>query len=178
MTYLLKQIFSLFQLLNSDKGTNQIAAGAALGLILGFSPLLSLQSILVFIILFFFRIQIGAAFLSAFFFSFIAYLLDPVCHSIGAAVLESEGLNPLFTTLYNMPIVPFTRFYNSIVMGSGILAILLTPFVYYGSKILIIKYRATVVARFKQTKIWKAWTATTIYGWYTKAEQIWDIKNG
>lgn len=173
MTYLLKQIFSLFKLLNSDKGTNQIAAGVALGLILGFSPMLSLQSILVFIILFFFRVQIGAAFMAAFFFSLIAYLLDPVCHYIGAAVLETESLRPLFTTLYNMPIVPFTRFYNSIVMGSGILAIILAPFVYFGTKILVIKYRETVVARFRQTKIWKAWTATSLYSWYTTYDKIW-----
>jgi uncharacterized protein (TIGR03546 family) len=172
MTYLLKQIFGLIRLLNSDKGTNQIASGIALGLILGFSPLFSLQSVLVFIILFFFRVQIGAAFIAAFFFSLIAYLLDPVCHFLGAMILERESLRPIFTTLYNMPIVPFTRFYNSIVMGSGLLAILLAPFVYYGSKLLVIKYRATVVARFQETKIWKAWKSTTFYNWYTKYEEL------
>ena len=151
MIYLLKQIFGLIKLLNSDTGANQISLGVALGLILGFSPLFSLQSIVVFVILFFFRVQIGSALLSAFFFAFIAFLLDPVCHFIGSAVLETESLRPLFTALYNMPIVPFTRFYNSIVMGSGILALLLAPFVYFGSNVLIAKYRATILARFEQT---------------------------
>lgn len=172
MTYLLKQIFGLVRLINSDKETTQIAVGVALGLILGFSPLFSLQSIIVFIILFFFRVQIGAAFLSAFFFSFIAWILDPVAHFIGAAVLESDALEPVFTSLYNMPIVPFTRFYNSIVMGSGILAILLAPFVYIATKIIVQKYRDTIMARFQQTKFWKAVKASTFYNWYTKYDEL------
>ena len=71
MTLLLKQLFSLINLLNSDTGVNQIAAGFACGLILGFAPVLSLQALLVFICIFLFRIQLGAALLSAFFFAFI-----------------------------------------------------------------------------------------------------------
>jgi uncharacterized protein (TIGR03546 family) len=85
MTLILKQLFSLLQLLNSDTGTNQIAAGVACGLILGFAPWLSLQALLVFICLFLFRIQIGAALTSAFFFAMVAWLFDPVSHQIGSA---------------------------------------------------------------------------------------------
>ncbi|MFH0934944.1 MAG: hypothetical protein V1879_07035 [Pseudomonadota bacterium] len=48
MTLLLKQLFALIRLLNSDTGSNQIAAGVACGLILGFAPMLSLQALLVF----------------------------------------------------------------------------------------------------------------------------------
>jgi len=77
MTLILKQLFALINLLNSDTGTNQIAAGFACGLILGFAPMLSLQALLVFICLFLFRIQIGAALVSGFFFAFIAWLFDP-----------------------------------------------------------------------------------------------------
>lgn len=171
MTLLLKQVFAFFKLLNSDTGTNQLAAGIALGLILGFSPTLSLQTLLAFVLLFFFRIQIGAAFLAAFFFKFIAYLIDPIAHGIGSAALENPGLQNLWTTLYNMPIVPYTRFNNSIVMGSGILAIAMFPFVFFISKIMIIKYRKTFVERFKQTKVWKVVQATYFYKWYVKYDE-------
>ena len=61
MTFLLKQIFGFLQLLNSETGTNQIAAGIACGLILGFAPVFSLQTARVIFLLFFFRIQICAA---------------------------------------------------------------------------------------------------------------------
>ena len=172
MTLILKQIFSLLKLLNSDTGTNQIAAGVAAGLILGFSPILSLQSLLILILMIFLRIQIGAAFVSAFFFSFCAWVLDPVSHSVGRSVLETESLRGLFTTLYNLPIVPFTRFYNSIVMGSGLIAVVLAPIVFFGARLLIQKYRVHVVARFQQTKFWKLVKATAFYQWYAKYDSI------
>ncbi|HRK06869.1 MAG TPA: TIGR03546 family protein [Pseudobdellovibrionaceae bacterium] len=172
MTFLLKQIFGFLKLLNSDKGTNQIAAGIACGLILGFAPAFSLQTLLVIAVLFFFRIQIGAATVFAFFFSFIAWILDPLHHAIGQAVLENESLTPLFTEMYNMPLVPLTRFNNSIVMGSGLVAIALSPIVFIGSRVAIAKYRETVVARFQQTKFWKAVQATSLYKFYATYEQL------
>ncbi len=172
MTLMLKQFFNFLKLLNSETGSNQIAAGIALGFILGFSPLLSLQGLLVILIMLFFRVQIGAAFISSFFFAFVAYLLDPVCNAIGQSVLEMESLRPLFTELYNMPIVPLTKFYNSLVMGSGVLGFLLSPVIFFLAKVAIHKYRATIVARFKHTKFWKLVKATSLYQWYAKYDAI------
>lgn len=172
MTFLLKQIFSLIKLLNSDTGSNQIAAGVACGLILGFAPAFSLQTILVILILFFFRIQIGAATVSAFFFAFIAWILDPIHHIVGMKILETEALNSLFTQMYNMPLVPLTRFYNSIVMGSGVVSIILALPVFLLVRTLVAKYRELVVARFKETKFFKALQATSFYKWYAKYEEL------
>lgn len=172
MTLILKQLFNFLKLLNSDTGTNQLAIGLSLGLILGFAPFISIQTLLVFAIIFIFRVQLGAAFLSAFFFKFIAYLFDQPAHQLGKAVLELEGLRPLFVTMYNMPIVPMTRFNDSIVMGSMIVSILLLPFTFFGFRVLIQKYRATVVARFKDSKLWKAFAATKFYNWYTKYNEL------
>lgn len=171
MTLLLKQIFSLFQLLNSDKGSVSIALGVCCGFILGMTPSLSLQSLVIFLLLFIFRIQIGAALVTAFFFSFIAWLLDPAYHKIGSIILNLEALQSTFTSLYNMPIIPFTRFNNTVVMGSGVMAFALTPIVYFLSLFLVNKYRATVVARFKETKAWKIWKATTFFKLYEKYTQ-------
>jgi uncharacterized protein (TIGR03546 family) len=172
MTLILKQLFSLLQLLNSDTGTNQIAAGVACGLILGFAPWLSLQALLVFICLFLFRIQIGAALTSAFFFAMVAWLFDPVSHQIGSAILEAEALRPTFTALYNMPLVPLTRFYNSVVMGAGVLSILLAPLVFFASRRLIEAYRVKVVARFKSSPFWKLWSGTSFFKWYATYEKL------
>lgn len=166
MTLLLKQLFGFLKLLNSETGQNQIAAGIAAGFILGMTPMMSLQTFLVFMVIFFFRVQAGAAFLAAFFFKFAAWLLDPVFHSVGSAVLGMDGLQGLFTTMYNIPLLPLTRFNNTIVMGSGIVAIVLSPVVFFVSRMLIIKYRVTVVARIKETKAWKAVQATSLYKWY------------
>lgn len=166
MTLILKQLFAFLRLLNSDTGTNQIASGLALGLILGFAPFISLQTVLVLLLVFIFRIQIGAAFLSAFFFKFIAFILDTPADFLGKQLLESDSLRPIWTTLYNMPIVPLTRFNNSIVMGSLVISILLAPISFFIFKHLVVKYRILVVDRLKETKFWKAFAATKLYNWY------------
>ena len=172
MTLLLKQIFGLIKLLNSETGANQIAAGIAAGFLLGMTPFFSLQSILIFLCLFLFRVQIGAAFLSAFFFKFIAYLLDPAFDSVGGIILQMPSLHGVFTDLYNMPIIPMTRFNNTVVMGSGVVSLLLSPFVFILSKLAVIKYRATVVARVKGTKFWHALQATSLFKWYYKYDKL------
>ncbi len=171
MGLILKQIFAFIKLLNSETGNISIALGMTCGFILGMTPVLSLHSLLIFLILFFFRIQIGAALLMAFFFKFIAFLLDPVFHAVGSQVLEIESLAPFFVKLYNMPLIPYTRFNNSIVMGSAVVTFLLSPLVYILSQYLIIKYRVTVLAKMKTTKFWKAVEATKFYQWYYKYDQ-------
>jgi uncharacterized protein (TIGR03546 family) len=172
LTLILKQIFAFLKLLNSDTGTNQLAAGVVCGMILGFTPAFSLQTVLVFICLFLFRIQMGAAFLMAFFFKFMAFALDPIFEPVGSWALEISALKDLYTNLYNMPIVPYTRFNNSIVMGSAIVSIFLAPFVFVLSKVMIVKYRVTVVERFRNTRLWKAVQATYFYKWYAKYDEL------
>ena len=174
MTLLLKQIYAFISLLNSDNDTKPLAAGLALGMVLGFSPILSLQAMLVFLIIFFFHVQMGAAFLAAFFFKFVAFLLDPVFDLLGRSILEAGFLRPLFVTLYNMPLVPFTRFNNSIVMGSGLVGFVLAIPAFFLFQKLIIKYRATVVARFKGTKLWKAYKATRFYKWFETYNNLYN----
>lgn len=172
MTILLKQIFALFKLLNSETGNYQIASGVALGFVLGMSPFFSLQTFVILLLLLVFRIQIGAAFTSAFFFKFIAYLIDPLADRVGRSILETESLQPLFAELYNMPIVPYTKFYNSIVMGSGAIGFLLSPVIFFLALWAIKKYRTAIVARFKETKTWKALQATGFYKWYVSYDQF------
>jgi uncharacterized protein (TIGR03546 family) len=172
MTLLLKQLFNLFKLLNSDKGENQLAAGVACGLILGFAPGFSLQTVLIIVVLFFARVQIGAALSCGFFFSIVAWVLDPVFDQVGQIALEIESLNGLYTTMYNLPIVPFTKFYNSVAMGALIISVLSFPFVFFLSKTMIVKYRNTVVKKFEQTKFFKALKTTSFYKWYVKYEEL------
>ena len=171
MGLILKQLFAFIKLLNSDTGNISLAMGMTCGFILGMTPFLSLHSLLIFLVLFFFRIQIGAALVTAFFFKFIAFLLDPIFHSVGSMLLEMESLRPFLTTLYNMPIIPYTRFNNSIVMGSAAVTFILSPLVFFMSQYFIIKYRELFVARFKSTRFWKAVEATKFYQWYFKYDQ-------
>lgn len=172
MVVLLKQIFALLKVLNSDTGENQVAAGIACGLVLGFAPLLSLQTILVITILFFLRVQVGAALTSSFFFALVAWVFDPAFDRVGRKVLEMDELRELFTTMYNLPIVPFTKFYNSVVMGAGVTSLILMPFVFFLSRLAIVKYRKKVLSKLENTKLWKAVKATSLYKWYAKYNEL------
>jgi len=172
MTLLLKQFFNFITLLHSENGTKQIAWGLTLGAFLGFSPFFSLQTFLIFLILLIFTVQIGAAFLSAFVFKFIAFLIDPIADILGRAILENESLRPLWTHLYNIPILPYTRFNNSIVMGSFVFALIISPLLYFGFNKAIEKYRSTLVQKIEKTKFWKAFKATKFYIWYSKYQDL------
>lgn len=172
MVVILKQIFALLKVLNSDTGENQIAAGIACGMVLGLAPMFSLQTVLIIFILFFFRIQIGAALSSSFFFALIAWPLDSFFDLIGRKVLEMDGLHSLLTTMYHMPIIPFTKFYNSIVMGAGVISLLLAPVVFFVIRMLIQKYREKILVKIQATKAWKALKATSLYKWYAKYDEL------
>jgi len=172
MTLLLNQFFKFITLLHSENGTKQIAWGLTLGAFLGFSPFFSLQTFLIFMILFFFKVQFGAAFLSAFVFKFVAFLADPIADILGKATLESESLRPLWTTLYNLPVIPYTRFNNSIVMGSFIFVLIISPILYFMFNKLIIQYREKVVHKFEESKLWKAFKASKFYLLYSKYQDV------
>jgi uncharacterized protein (TIGR03546 family) len=172
MTLLLKQVFAFLRLLNSDTATTSLAAGLSLGIVLGFSPLLSLQAILLIVLCLFVRIQLGALLVSAFFFKFVAYLFDPVTDALGRAILESSGLRSLFVNLYNIPLVPLTRFNNSVVMGSAAVGLILAVPMFFVFRAIILKYRELVVARIKGTKWWKAMQATAFFKWYATFDKL------
>lgn len=172
MSLLIKQIIGLIKLLHSDSGQNQIASGLAFGVFLGFAPFLSLQTFLVLFVVFIFRVQLGAAFLSAFFFKFIAFILDPVADVIGRSVLENSALRGLWSTMYNVPLLPMTRFNNSINMGSFLISLILCPILFFVFRNLIIKYRLNIVSKVEGTKYWKAFKASKFYLWYSKYNDL------
>lgn len=176
MTLLIKQMINIIRLLHSENGHNQLAWGLTFGMFLGFSSFFSIQTFLVLFFVFIFRVQWGAAMISAFFFKFVAFLIDPLADPIGRWILEAPALRSLWTKMYNTPILPYTRFNNSIVMGSFAVAILLSPFIFLGFRQLIIKYRTTIAASFERSKAWKAFKATKFYIWYNKYEDLYGAQ--
>lgn len=171
MTFLARQLFRFVYLLNSEQGTNALAAGIALGMVLGFSPILSLQSLLVFVALLVFRVQFGAALLSMGVFKLVSPALTSVFHAVGDVVLSVGFLTPVYRILYDLPVVPLTRFYNTVVTGAGVLSVVLTPGVFLLARWLIDRYRATVLARLKQSRYWKLWKSTELYRWYERYQK-------
>ena len=125
MSYIISQIISLIKLLHSENGSKQIAAGLTLGLLLGLSPLISLQGLIIIILLLILRVQIGAAFAMAAVTKVLSIMMVAPLALVGEKVLSLNQLKPLFTLLYNLPLFPYTNFNHSVVMGGLVISIIL-----------------------------------------------------
>ncbi len=53
--------------------------------------------------------------------------LDAGIHALGLKVLREPSLSGLWTQMYNAPVIPWTRFNNSMVMVATVLAFVLLP---------------------------------------------------
>jgi uncharacterized protein (TIGR03546 family) len=170
---MLKQIINLIRTMHSETDPRQISLGFALGMIPGLTPLTSPHNLLVLLALLFIRVNIGAAILSWGVFSILAYALDPLFHQFGLFILTGVGaLQGLWTTLYNAPVVPYTRFNNSIVMGSLIFSLLAFYPVYWGGRLMVVKYRETLMERFNRLKIVQVFRASSLYNWYSRYSKL------
>ncbi|MDR1863673.1 MAG: TIGR03546 family protein [Treponema sp.] len=114
---MLKPIAKLIVALNGNLRRGQIAAGFSWGVLLGLVPAGNFFWILLFVVSFFFRHHHASKALVLVIIKLLAGFVDPLVDALGWEILHIEGLQPLFTSLYNMPFVPLTRFNNTLVAG-------------------------------------------------------------
>ena len=117
-----------------------MAGSITFGFILGLSPLLSLQGLLLLFGLFVFNFSWGVSILSTLFFAGVTYLFASFFHQMGEFILNIHALEGVFTFFYNSPLIPYTHFNNTVVMGSGFFALLFSPVVFFLSRALTEKY--------------------------------------
>jgi uncharacterized protein (TIGR03546 family) len=160
----LKLIQSLFKTLHSDGTPGQVAAGLALGAILGLTPILNLHNALVFALILMLNVSFGGAMLGWALFLPIGFLLDPLFDRIGRVLLlETEGLVPLWTALANMPVVPLTNFNNTVVLGSVVFSVVAWIPVYLGARWGVKRYRETIGQKIMGTRLYKLVTTSKLY---------------
>ncbi|MBD3272078.1 MAG: TIGR03546 family protein [Elusimicrobia bacterium] len=168
----LKLIQKFIKLLNSDADPGQMAGGFVLGSIIGLTPFFSLHNLGIWILIFLLKVNVGAAFLGLALFSIIGLFLDPFADAVGYYVLaDIPALHPFWTSLYNMPVVPLFRFNNTIVMGSFIIALILSLPLLIGMKKFVVVYREKLKTRFEKFKIFQILKASKLYQWYNKIRQ-------
>ena len=155
---LLKQIVVIFQ---TDISPNQVAWGFALGAILGLVPNMFMK-LVIFIVIMMFRVNVSAAFLAWAVYEILSFALDPLFDSLGYYILNIDSLNSFYTYLYNLPVVPFTKFNNTVVMGSLIVGIILIIPNMIIAKKLLVYYRTHLREKVSQWKIVKILSATIL----------------
>ena len=168
MLTILKLLQSLFKTLHSEGTPGQVAAGIALGAALGLTPLMSLHNLVIIALICVLNVSFGGAMLGWFVFVPVGFILDPIFDRIGSKLLlDTPSLTPLWTSWYNAPAVPYTGFNNTVLLGSVVGWLILTPFIFIAAKIGVARYRATIGERVRQSKFYKAVTGSKIYNVYT-----------
>ena len=163
---LLKFIQQLIGTLNSDGTPRQVAAGIALGAVFGLTPLMNLHNLVLFGLALILNLSMAGVFLGWAVFVPVGFALDPLFDAIGKALLGADVLRPLWTSLYNMPVVPFTNFNNSVVLGSFVFwLVTLVPF-YFLWKWAVMRYREKVYERLKEMRFFQLITASKLYTTY------------
>ncbi|MBI1313721.1 TIGR03546 family protein [bacterium] len=138
--FFLKPIRFLARALVQDNTPTQMALGFALGLMIGLVPKGNLIAISLMVVLGALRVNLGIGMLTAFAVSWLDPLVDTVTHPIGQALLTSDALTSFWTELYNMPVIPWTKFNNTIVLGSFVLGAVLVLPAFLISRPLFAKY--------------------------------------
>jgi uncharacterized protein (TIGR03546 family) len=164
---LLKTLQSLITELHSDGTPMQIALGAALGAALGLTPIANVHNAIVLALLLILNVSFGAGMLAWGLFVPLGFILDPLFDRIGHMLLmETPALTPLWTSWFNAPLVPYTNFNNTVVLGSVVgWLVLFIPIVLL-VKFLVVRYRATYGERVRRSKFYKAVTASQAYNVY------------
>jgi len=166
MLLIIKFIAKIFSLLNSEVSSREIAAGCAFGVFLGFVPAGGLTLLLMLVALII-NFNLAAVFLAAAILKLISYATDPLANAIGYQLLvQVPSLKPFWTTLYNLPAVPYTKFNNTLVLGSFVISLLLVIPAYFLAKAGVNIYRARLQARFQKFKIVQIIKASSFFKYY------------
>ena len=150
---MLKEFTNFFKSLNNNSHPGEIAHAICTGMILGFMPKGNALWFILTIIFLFLRINKGAFVLSTLCFTLLSPFLDPFFDYFGYWILTLDPLSPFFSALLEIPFVGFTKFNNSIVMGSLISSLILYIPVYFLSRLFLKIWRATLAPIVKKSKL-------------------------
>jgi uncharacterized protein (TIGR03546 family) len=166
----LQFLINFIKVLNEQASPRAIAGGVALGAVIGLTPTGSFHNAVILLLIFFLTVNKSAALFSALLFSLIAPLGAPLYDRLGRFLLvDMAALRPFWTVLYNTPVVPWTKFYNTRTLGSLMVALVLFWPIFVGVTRGVERYREQVVARFRQWKVFHLLKAST---WYQRLERF------
>ena len=151
--FILRPIRFFFKALVTDSTPSQMALGFALGVVIGLVPKGNMIAISLMIVLSAIRVNLGMGMLAAFAFSWAGVVLDPFTHRIGNTLLTTDQLVPLWTELYNQPMAPWTKFNNTIVLGSFVLGMTLLVPIFLIAKPIFRKYTPDWSERLQKFKL-------------------------
>ena len=166
---MLSFIAKIFIALNSNSRPSELASGIAFGFWLALIPGGNLLWTALFILAFLLKHNLAALLLSMGLFRLVTPLSDALLDRLGALVLENPGLQVFFTELYNTPLVPYSSFNNTVVMGGFLSGLILWIPVYFLFLQFVKAYRKTIAPRLAESKFIKSLKKIPLISKLTKA---------
>ncbi len=154
--------------LTSDTDPGQIGWGIALGFLIGLLPKATLTAQLLLILLMALRINIPMALITVLLTTFVNPLMDKLTDPVGYCLLTSPALYPLWTKLYNMPVLPWTGFNNTVLTGGLVVGLVLIFPVYLAGRRFGVFYNAKFRDKLMNSKLVKGLKASWLFDWYFK----------
>ena len=108
----------------------QLAWGFALGMLIGLVPKGNLIAVSLMTLFCALRINAASGTAAIFLFSGAGMFLDPFSDRVGNYLLTLPAMQSFWTSLYNMNLVPWTAFNNTVVLGSTLIGLALLLPVY------------------------------------------------
>jgi uncharacterized protein (TIGR03546 family) len=166
---MIKALARLIVALNANTRPAEIGAGAAFGLLLALVPGGNLLWIALFVAAFLIKMNLAATFLLLGLLRLIVPFVDPALDALGYLVLSTPALAPLFTALQNAPVVPWTRFNDTVVMGGFVAGLVLWVPVCLGFIALVKVYRAKLRERIAGSRLGRAIAKVPLFATLGKA---------
>ena len=141
--------------LTTETEPPQIAAGVALGFLIGLLPKATLTAQLLLVLVMALRVNFPMALLTIFSVTLINPVFDRLTDPLGYALLTAPALAPLWTKLYNMPVLPWTGFNNTVLLGGLIAGLALWAPVYFAAKKGAAAYNERFKAKVMNSKLVK-----------------------
>lgn len=159
-------IRQFFKGLTAQTTPSQIGAGIAIGFMIGLMPKATLTAQLFIVVLMASKVNIPMGILTVFAVSLLNPVFDLATDPIGYAILTADGLQPLWTKLYNTPFMPWTGFNNTVVPGGLVFGLALLAPVYIAGKRFGVFYNEKFRDRIMNSKLVKSLKASFLLDWY------------
>jgi uncharacterized protein (TIGR03546 family) len=167
MLTLIKLLRSLVKTLHSDGSPAQIALGIALGAALGLTPIANAHNLIVLLLLAVLNVSFAAGMFAWAAFVPLGFMFDPIFDRVGHWLLvDAAALRPFWTSWDNIPGLALTNFNNTIVLGSLVAWLVLFLPIYFASRYGVVRYRATIGERVKQSRFYQMLEASQLYNVY------------
>lgn len=152
---MLNQLIKFLKILNGDIAPGQIAAGFAFGMVLAFTPLMSLHTILVLLLVCVLRVNVTATLIAMALCALLAWPLDPYFIAVGEYILTNPDWQSLWTQWYQSDLLRLAHFNNTLTMGSLVVSLLLWLPVFVVTRFLVIHYRVRFMASINRLSVVK-----------------------